>query len=372
MLTAALAGQAPAQTTPATKPDRAALLARLDAPSWADRAAAHRELLADASLTVADVEQLLASESLSPEARQRLMRVGASLFMRAPRAAMGVTFDATQRAGDGGAGAEWGVAVGGTQRGFDSERVLRQGDIVRAIAGEPVREILDARAAIVSFDPGTEVQLDIERDGEAMTVSLRLGDYRSLPRMPSLDEGFLRVAWDVRVRRALREARLASSPPLDAGLTARDVRSALEREIATDALARQRAGEPDEPAQTIDPATGQLQGPSQRDRDDARRTLTVVGGGRQRSVGVDVITDFRLAPLPLDNEEARYIRGVQASIDADAADIRRLRSVLRNGDVPRAERQRIEGNIALLERNIAQVRGDLVTLQRQRDTGMLR
>lgn len=56
---------------------------------------------------------------------------------------------------------------------------LREGDVVVKLNGEQIRNFLDFRIAIANSQPGTEVEIEIFRDGENRSINAELGELDS-------------------------------------------------------------------------------------------------------------------------------------------------------------------------------------------------
>ncbi len=132
----------------------AGLVEALDAPTLAERDAATARLLGDAALTLGDIEHLLATGSLSWEQRLRLESVGLALFARGPRAGLGVQF---------GRPVEGGAPLNAVIAGFPAAALLKPGDIVRSIDGQPVINTAHMGSIILSHDPGDSLAMVIDR-----------------------------------------------------------------------------------------------------------------------------------------------------------------------------------------------------------------
>ena len=130
------------------------LIAALDAPSLEQRDRATAQLLGDDSISQADIERALAEDRLSWEQRLRLTGLGLALFAREPRAGLGVQF---------GTPVEGGAPLNAVIAGFPAAAVLRPGDIVRSIDGQPVINTAHMGAIILSHDPGDSLELVIDR-----------------------------------------------------------------------------------------------------------------------------------------------------------------------------------------------------------------
>ncbi|MET0623850.1 MAG: DegQ family serine endoprotease [Pyrinomonadaceae bacterium] len=70
-----------------------------------------------------------------------------------------------------------GVIVGSVQRGSAAERAgVRQGDVITAINGTAVGDANELRNLVAATQPGTDVTLDILRDGREQQVKVTLGE----------------------------------------------------------------------------------------------------------------------------------------------------------------------------------------------------
>ncbi|MGH7242449.1 MAG: hypothetical protein ACREJD_03415 [Phycisphaerales bacterium] len=144
----------------------------------------------------------LINHDSSPEQRERLIGLAREVFFATPRGALGVSF------GFGRLQAipaieeqfEEGIPIESTLAGFDSSNVLKGGDLLRAIDGCRIRTNLQCRLETISRDKGQVVQLEIERDGRPMRVSVTLGSQRDLRnQLPAPD--VIESAWKLRLAR---------------------------------------------------------------------------------------------------------------------------------------------------------------------------
>lgn len=202
-----------------------ALVSKLDDSSLAERERAMDALRKLPGVSVRAIERCLRRDSLSPEQRVRLGQVGQSLFLDEPRAAMGVSF--TQGLMDD---EDVQVQVESPTPGWDAARVLRPMDVLRTIDGLRLRSRAEARAAIISHDPGETVSLEIIRNGQPGTVRVRLGDFADLGNRGFIDAVTYEAAWRLRLARANAE----SSKPLIIDVVHED----WSNEPVSDGLAR--------------------------------------------------------------------------------------------------------------------------------------
>jgi Do/DeqQ family serine protease len=71
-----------------------------------------------------------------------------------------------------------GVIVSSVQQGSAAESAgLKQGDVITALNGAAVNDSNELRNHIASTQPGTDVTLDVLRDGRAQQLRARLGEY---------------------------------------------------------------------------------------------------------------------------------------------------------------------------------------------------
>lgn len=129
-------------------------------------------------------DRLLAilSSNSTPEQRERVVALAFEAFNSSSRGALGVEF-AQLGIRQGLAGEdefEEGIPINATIPGFDSGRVLKSGDLLRSIGGVRVRTNQQCRVEIISYDPGQQVRLEIEREGRPMFVTVRLGRWNDL------------------------------------------------------------------------------------------------------------------------------------------------------------------------------------------------
>jgi hypothetical protein len=186
------------------------ILERLDSDDLATRERASVDLQTDVRLTLEALQRRVADKSrpLTTEQQLRVSEVALRLFKQTTRGAMGVSF-ARQ--------VEGGVEIGQAIDGFDSKRVLRGGDIIREMSGVTVFTNDEARAVIISHDPGEEVRMTIIRNGEPMEVTLRLGRFQDLQNAAPVNDRTLRDAWAYRCQRTGELT--GTGEPIDAGLT---------------------------------------------------------------------------------------------------------------------------------------------------------
>ncbi|MBS0186445.1 MAG: hypothetical protein JSS51_00150 [Planctomycetes bacterium] len=144
----------------------------------------------------------LISPSISAEQRESLVRLAREVFRNSPRGAIGVSFGVGQVLDE--EIFDEGIPIAAALPNFDSSRVLKSGDLLRAIDGSRIRTLVQCQIATISRDPGQLVQVDIERDGRPMRVALQLGSRAQLREargreIPS--QSILELAWKERLNR---------------------------------------------------------------------------------------------------------------------------------------------------------------------------
>lgn len=172
------------------------------------------------------------TRQLTLEQETRLSMVARDLFISTDRAGMGVTF--SMEVVEGGVG----IDSATNMPGFFARDVLKSGDIIRSADGLPINTRSEARAAVLSHDPGDVMVLGILRRGTPMTVNLKLGNFSNLRdaqnpmRAEPPEPRVLDAAWKLRLNRELnRDQALQnkSSRPVIAGLLDEDRWANLER-----------------------------------------------------------------------------------------------------------------------------------------------
>ncbi len=73
-----------------------------------------------------------------------------------------------------------GVIVSQVQQGSAADSAgIRQGDVITALNGTPVNDSNELRNRVASTQPGTDVTLDVLRDGRQQQIRARLGEYKA-------------------------------------------------------------------------------------------------------------------------------------------------------------------------------------------------
>tara|TARA_R110002096_G_scaffold173781_2_gene348138 strand:- start:333793 stop:334875 length:1083 start_codon:yes stop_codon:yes gene_type:complete len=240
----------------------AALIGRLNDPSWATRQEATR-MLGDPNegYELGMLAETLERDDLSPETRGRLWSAARSLFEQSPKAGLGVGFGAVR---DGGIEIR---SVVEDVDSFPAAAMLMPGDLIVGAEGLGLTSSEDLRAVILSHEPGELLNLLVERGGQVLDLDLPLGSFGSLrgaaPMSPMIADRAIQLRWS---RRGIT---IPEPPTAGGGISADDWVS---------------AGYPEPP------------GPFRAT--NARRTPSVVqpGSAREVHVGVGVLTRGRIEP----------------------------------------------------------------------------
>lgn len=381
-------GEPPAQN----KPEASRLIADLAAPDFAAREAASRAL-AGGALELGELEAQLGRGDLLPEQRARLLVAGRALFGTSDRGALGVQFDTT---------ALEGTVIAQVLPGFPANATLKPRDRIKRISGvrvdapDAVGRQRGVRPMVVARDPGEEVLMLIEREGQEVEVPVKLGRFRdlnnaSLPSSYDLDE-----AWAVRRSLDARGRAIGGGASEGAVVVklAEDWReSARGIALDPDADATLSAAPPDSPERFGLLAGGQPQGagasrtgapmigvtdPEQaffnQFRGNVQGQVVVRGGGQVviRNIGPGgaqqvVVRNGQIVPADAP-DRVRAGASPAAIVDAQAARLSRdigalMRTIeaLKNAD--RADRPEAERE--LLESRLKRAQTDLMELERR-------
>jgi PDZ domain len=193
----ALAGPAPAQPDNnghalLPRADLERLVAALDADDPAARENATRALAEDQRVTLRRLEPYLSDAALTREQRRRLLSASFERFAREPRAAMGVSFEPLAR--------ESGLRLATVVPTFPCAAVLKAGDRVLAFDGVALRDQQHAVATIIAHDPGDEIEVSLQRQGEALVVAVPLGRRDRLDTPVPASGQMLVEAWTIRAK----------------------------------------------------------------------------------------------------------------------------------------------------------------------------
>ncbi len=188
------------------------LVADLARPDPLTRTSASEQLESDPSVTLKEIETVLARPGLSAEQTRRLMAAAEARFLREPRAAVGVTFNQFEQDRNGS------VVLDNVEATFPAAAVLQAGDRIEAIDGVRLSAVNPMRPHILSRDPGDTIPMTIVRQGVTMNVVVTLGRWADLRDRRRGGQGFVRsmdpreedfeAAWRVRLRRIQQPAPL--------------------------------------------------------------------------------------------------------------------------------------------------------------------
>lgn len=249
--------------------DISAFVRDLDSDDFQTRENAERQLDIPV-VTIKMIANELRRKDLSLEQRGRLGRIGFARFEKQERAAMGVQFSRSSFLPGAG------VTIESPTAGFDSARVLMPGDVLKSIDGLPVPSQAEARPIIVSFEPGQEVTVVVERAAETKSLQLKLGSFKDLQRTGgNLSISDKRRAWAYRlVREGAGPAVQPAVAPMEPEQYRRVVGEERRRKRSDEIEARSQA------------QMGTLPDTS------TFRALNFVRGGEQRAVTDDAATPF--------------------------------------------------------------------------------
>lgn len=328
--------------------DLTPLLRALDSPRLEEREAAQAELASNSSITLREVLGLLGEvTALSPEQRARLIGIAREMFVDSPRAAMGVQFGGT---------VEQGVAIQSAVEGFDSARVLKPGDAILAVDGEPVTQSR-LRAIIISHDPGEALELKIRRIGEGgreetLDATVTLGSMNRLARGGGyVDVGTLIDAW----RERLSRAGVADGPagrPIETGV---DQAAWLSSAQAT----ARWTSRGDAPGTARAPGAGIAGEPRSTWTDPGSDQTQLVDAEMLEAPRQDVRARERMAMREELMELQRELEALRGAVRVNAAAMQSPNLT----DAQRArlsvENQRLTGESGVLELRMAELRGRL-------------
>lgn len=185
-----------------------ALVAKLDAPKFADRQRALADLIDDKRITLDHIAALLndLASPLSPEQLSRLTQVAKDRFLKLDRGAVGMSFEGNLRDR---------VVVSTLYDPFPAAKLLRVGDIIVEAAGVTLhgpssRQTI--QSIIISHDAGASIPMVIRRGREKLSLNVPLGKYSDLSANGGMlmDTTFNR-AWRFRARTLLL-ARSTNAP----------------------------------------------------------------------------------------------------------------------------------------------------------------
>ena len=267
-----------------------------------------------AAITLPNLRKLetkLKDRDLTPEQIEAMSDIAFKLFDRGPRAAMGVSFAGSRSRAEG-------VVIGDPVAGFDSMRVFQPGDTLRKINDMTVVTDLDARIAIVSYDPGEAVDVEFVRAGEVRTDRLTLGDFGKLQGNRSLDKPTLRRAGRLRVDRLCSQTTMTIPTPA----TSTRYTNAVQLERLEAGRARRE----------LEKATIQV----------SVNPLNVDAGGSQRELVTRPEEEFSLSTDDATNPFRDAITNLTTQINQYDRQIKQLESQLRDPNLNLRERADIK------------------------------
>lgn len=311
-----------------------------------EREDASLQIAMDDRASLAMIERALLGDAggggMSLEARERLTRAAAGMFGAEPRGALGVSFarfDASE-----------GVEIGGTVEGFAAKSLLQVGDVVRSMDGVSVRFNNEARAVILSHDPGESVAIELVRRGEVMTVMVPLGSFQNLRNAAEPENQVLGTAWEMRCARRAGQGDFAMPRVLEPGLDRGRWIELLRSERRREGVSVVRGNIPRNWA----------------DQNKPVETASALGGGEARGVPENYDPEFGMRQLADENPK---VRGLMAQIDDLTRRIANGESRLRDGKLNAEQKKRlmeqlgrervVRDNFAQQLRGLTQVRDEV-------------
>ncbi len=328
--------------------DISSLVKQLDSDDFEAREEAEAQL-ATSLVSVKQIAKELSKNDLSPEQRTRLERIGYVRFERQERAAMGVQFSRSSFLPGSG------VTIEHPTEGFDSARVLMAGDVLKSIEGLPILSQLEARPIIISFEPGDEVTVVVERAGETKSLRLRLGSFKDLQQRSAggLTSADKRRAWQYRlVREGAGPAPKPVVAPFDPEQYRRVVGEERRRKRADEIQARNDA------QAGVLPDTAPF------------RALNVVRAGLHRALTDDAATSFEPEPskrIPVKTKDG--LGGMDLTLDIKRQmrqlelQIRENSLRLKSVELPDEQRARLESGNRNNRVQLQNLRAQLRALQ---------
>lgn len=173
-----------------------ALLADLGSEDFAIREAATERLASDAAISNEQLEGFAGSGQLPPEPHARVIEALRRRFVAQPRPALGITMQP---------GGQEGVLINNVDQRFPAFQTLQAGDVVLEIAGQSLMESVSSsdllRTVVMSFLPGEEIPLTLQRGEQRVNALAPLGKFEDLSQSLLLTPDALAPSWDIRVRR---------------------------------------------------------------------------------------------------------------------------------------------------------------------------
>ena len=298
------------------------VVADLGSTDYARREEATVELTLPKSFTLAELEAALKDPSLSAEQRLRLDEAAFRHFADSPRGALGVNFNTNVRTAE----------VSSVLEKFPASAVLKPGDVITQIDGVPVTSRVSAdggwstvRALIISHDPGDNVPVIVQRKGDEVPLTVKLGEFGGLGPSSAIYSYEMRAAWE---HRLARSTGLTPPQPIDATSLRNKRDNAWSNAGTVDVVdavtaSRAMAGEvpsvaagasPDQ-ARQLDRADQAMFGGRQEGAGFARafgNNGFVFGGGRAMALGNDQRDLGRMTDRDLADERMRLTQWLQS------------------------------------------------------------
>lgn len=318
---------APAQTAADAL---AGILEALRSDSFDQREEALTRLAEQPHITDDEIIAVIRTQDLTSEQRTRLTEALRLRFNQRPRAGLGVSMQA-------GAG---GVGVQAIVPGFPAGRVLQGGDVITSLGGvdlrrDPTPDSL--RFAILSYDPGEKIHVDVIRAGAPLTLRAELGRYEDLGAAQPIGDDDLAMAWSIRAQRLDIEA--CPGEALECALPQGEWVRRLNRDPR-----RPDAGEMFAGGQPMSEASSMSQ------RAAGRVAMAQAVG---RAAADEKRGDFGQA---IGGDIAEALAAMDASIRADEAK-------LANADLTERERTELEADIRQRKRTLNALRAGALRLQ---------
>lgn len=267
------------------------------------------------------LEAALQDTTLTPEQFEGISNIAFKLFVRGPRGAMGVSFAGSRNI-------ENGVVIGNPVPGFDSMRVFQAGDSLRKIGATIITNDLEARVAIVSYDPGDSVEVEFIRAGEVRVDTVRLGDFAKLQNTTRpLDENTMRRSWRLRVDRLRKQQQASITVPASPAR----YNAALQAERIEASRARM------EQSPTLQVVV---------------TPLNVDEGGSQRSITTRPEDDFMLATDDKTNPNRQAIAELTRQIGQYEGAIKQLETQLRDQNLNPFQRADMKRRVEQFQQSI--------------------
>lgn len=319
------------------------LIDRLNAPDLQMRDRAQLTLSTHDGVDLDRIEDYLDTATLSPEQLLRLGAVGLSLFINAPRPAMGVEFGTRF-------GAVASVTINNTVPGFDAANSLFAGDVILRMDGIPVQHFNHARQIILSFDPEDQITISVLRNGEPVDAVVRFGSFARLPNPAAPSSEVLRQAWNIRRARRAPDRAEPIIVALDPSLRPND--PALAPQVAQQAwraveqwLSRRLEG-------AGDLFDARLSAYARAEAEPVGPEILAAGG--QRMVDAPAIEPFNNRPVS--QQVAAELRQIDARTNALNREQRVIQQRLLDPNLRADQRMELTNRSRAIQRDLVQLR----------------